>query len=241
MVISKKKKNPRRSGVRKYFPVILIVTEGLKTEPSYFRKLREEYGLSKSRVWIVASKRPAPTQLVKEAQMYIENENIDYHSVFCVFDRDDGEKYDQAISELGKLQRRADIRCKNFVVVPSIPCFEFWYLLHVSASRKPYGLMGAPCNSLITDLRKFPLFAKYDKSDCDGFYDNIAEFRKIAVERSKRILYQARKDKGLEYYEDPSSRVFLVVEFLEKLEESYRKELHNDQSTKGTVILQTIS
>lgn len=228
MVNLKKKKNPRRSGSRKYFPVILIVTEGQKTEPSYFRKLREEYGLPKSRVRIVASKRPDPTQLVKEARKYIENENIDFHSVFCVFDRDNGEKYDQAISELSKLQRRADIRCKNFVVVPSIPCFEFWYLLHVSASRKPYGLKGTPCNSLIADLRKFSLFTKYDKSDCEGFYDNIAKFRKIAVERAKRILYQARKDKGLEYYEDPSSPVFLVVEFLEKLEESYRRELPND-------------
>ena len=56
-----------------------------------------------------------------------------------------------------------------------------------------------------------------------------------------RILYQARKDKGLEYYEDPSSRVFLVVEFHEKLKESYQKELHNDQSTKCAVIIQTIS
>lgn len=98
----------------------------------------------------------------------------------------------------------------------------------MSASRKPYGLNGSPCASLISDLKKFPIFKDYDKSDCEGFYDNLIELRRKAIERAKQILNQAEQEEVVEHYEDPSSRVFVIVELFSKLSHSLTNELHRD-------------
>lgn len=108
--------------------------------------------------------------------------------------------------------------CK-IVVAPSIPCFEFWYLLHANQSTKPYGVIGSPCDSVVKDLQQVPYFASYSKSDCEGIYDKLSSRMNSAISNAKNGIKLAKQNRYQLYQEDPSTRIYLVVEKLLELKE----------------------
>lgn len=203
---------------------VLIVTEGKKTEPDYFRRLISELCLTTAKVKITGDGGSAPISVVELAEGILELDD-DYEQIYLVFDRDRHASYDDAIARTATLSGRAAFADKTVVAVTSVPCFEIWYSLHVAESCKPYESAttgGSPAKSLISDLKKVKLegdtiFSDYDKAGCEGQFLKIAPQREAAKQRAERILRRARVAGEQKHHENPSTRVHVVVAALEKL------------------------
>jgi hypothetical protein len=172
-----------------------------------------ELGLTTAKVTIVGDGGSAPISVVNEAENRLKVDN-DFEQVYCLFDRDRHVTYDQALEKIQAIAGRGEFRGKVIAAIPSIPCFEVWYLLHVSDSRKPYESAGSPGDALIADLKKNDLFKGYTKSECHAFFDQISPQRSAASKRAVRFLEEARNEGADEFHENPSTRVHLVVKAL---------------------------
>jgi hypothetical protein len=87
--------------VRQPYDVVLIVCEGQKTEPAYFKGVGATYGLSSANVKVVPSDYGNdPVSVVEYAQEEYRKAR-DYDRVYCVFDRDGHANFDQAINRIG--------------------------------------------------------------------------------------------------------------------------------------------
>ena len=191
---------------------VLIVTEGSKTEPDYFRRLVKELELTATRVKIVGDGGSAPISVVEAAKEFLGKDS-DFEQVYCVFDKDTHEKYDEAIQKLQGLRKQQRYKGKVICAIASVPCFEVWYLLHLSETSKPYVTQ----DELIRDLVQKSPFQSYQKNECGSFFGAIAGHRKEASMRAERLLKQARARGETEFHENPSTRVYEVVQALTKL------------------------
>lgn len=209
----------RRAAFRQERDRVLIVTEGSKTEPEYFRLLIQELGLTTAKVVIVGDGGSAPISVVEDAKTRLRQDD-DFEQIYCVFDRDRHATYEQALQALNGLAGSKSFKDKVVLAIPSVPCFELWYLLHVSASRKPYEAAetgGSPGQALLADLCKQNEFSKYEKSGCDTFFETIRPCRETAIQRAESFLNAASDEGAQEYFENPSTRVHLVVRGLQKI------------------------
>ena len=175
----------------------MIVTEGSKTEPGYFRRLIRELDLTTASVTITGDGGSAPISVVEYAEDLLADDP-DFEHVLLVFDRDRHNTYDAATAKAKALKPRKAPKRQAIVAIPSIPSFEIWYLFHISDDRKPYSIgegVGSPAQALIDDLKaSHACFAKYDKATCDGFYDEIRPMREQACTHAERVLDEASKD-----------------------------------------------
>lgn len=217
---------------------ILIVTEGEKSETSYFSRLAIELELSG--VQIIRSKGTAPTNVVKTAIRGASRLDV-YNEIYCLFDQDTNDKsYAEAFEILRRAARTEDRR--QFIAIPSLPCFELWYLLHVEFSDRSYRDGVSPCERLIKALRKHKLFQNYQKTSCEKFYEQIAGMRDEAIRNSKRLLSLANDSIGREYHEDPSTRIHVVVERLIEIADGRRqlRLLHETSPKFRTLLIHSI-
>ncbi len=135
----------------------LIVTEGSKTEPRYFKRLIQELGLSAARVNIAGQGGSAPISVVRCAEKLLKRDP-DFEHVFLVFDRDRHATYHDAINQARRLRPNKNKAPGNQSIeaIPSVPCFEIRYRFHITGGRKPYPAgegVGSPAWDLIDDLK----------------------------------------------------------------------------------------
>ncbi len=171
----------------------LIVCEGAKTEPNYFRNFRvpknvvEIHGIGDNTLGVV------------EEAIRLKN-NEKYDQVWCVFDRDSfpAARFNVAFT----LATENDIE-----IAYSNEAFELWYLLHFNyydsgMSRKQYG-------NKLTELLGF----KYEKNS-DSIYDEILDKQPAAIKNAKRLLetYNPQNPER----DNPSTKVHLLVVELNK-------------------------
>ncbi len=185
----------RQVDVRDTIPRFLIVCEGSKTEPNYFRSFRvprdvvaiEIHGIGYNTV-----------SLVSEAIKLREGD--DYDQVWCVFDRDSfsAENFNAAIA----LATQEEIR-----VAYSNEAFELWYLLHFDFLNT--GISRDDYVDTLTDR----LGRRYVKNSLDMF--DILEARQVtAIQNARRLLSTYSPSRPAE--DNPSSTVHLLVEELNK-------------------------
>ncbi len=148
----------------------LIVCEGEKTEPNYFRSFRAQVdvkviGTGKDTIGVVEY----ANRLKKEATRKAEA----YDQVWAVFDRDDfsAEKFNGAI----QIARRKEIRAAY-----SNPSFELWFLLHFDERRSP--ITRKDCGVLLSKRLGKP----YRKNQV-GLRDYFLPFEEQAIERAERL------------------------------------------------------
>ncbi len=220
---NKNRKRARQAKVGEVRPRILIVTEGTKSEVDYFNRLRASFNIPRTRVLIFSSKWSDPTHVLNRAVSFLLENDFEVETVFFVFDRDQHKTYKKAIQTIRSLRRQSRLKCKNLCIATSVPCFEFWYMLHVSDFRRSFGMEGSPCRKLEVELRKFSPFQNYEKNSAEKFFDTISVNRRKAVERSKSILNVAKVNNEEEYNEDPSTRIHLIVEEFERLAQSLNR------------------
>jgi hypothetical protein len=112
---------------------ILIVCEGAKTEPDYFRELRRYFKLSTVEVEIEENA-GAPGAIVNKAQQMQAKRKRDetFDEIWCVFDREArhlNPTFDAAVQKAGGLKYHLAI---------SNPAFEYWYILHFECTTRVF-------------------------------------------------------------------------------------------------------
>lgn len=200
----------RRKARREPYAKVLIVCEGEKTEPNYFSGLKDHYGLNGANVEICGDCGSDPLGIVKHAkQRYREEKDAGdpFDRVYCAFDKDSHANYQQAIEQLAGATPK-----DTFCAVTSVPCFEYWLLLHYVYTTKPYvGLPGnSSCAQAIAELKGH--MPEYEKGDKDVFALLVGQLE-FAKQNAARALLAAQAN----HSDNPSTRVHELVTYLQGL------------------------
>ncbi|MGB5232290.1 MAG: RloB family protein [Desulfoprunum sp.] len=157
----------RRAARTAPYERVLIVCEGEKTEPLYFKEIRHEYRLSTANVQVwPSSSGTDPLNVVDYAALLFNKgdrakqiQPRAFDLLFAVFDRDEHTTFNQALERAKAL----DGRLKNdlgepvsFRAIASVPCFELWLLLHFDDVYAPIHLRPTPSFSPFLALSSRP-------------------------------------------------------------------------------------
>lgn len=187
--------SPRKVDTKEVRQRFLIVCEGEKTEPNYFRSFRVPKDVAEIDVKGVGEN---PSKLVNSAKDLKEQE--DYDQVWCVFDRDSWtpEDFNNAI-------RNAENQ--DFKVAYSNEAFELWYVLHFEFLNT-----GIPRNDYLQKLSLL-LTQKYQKNS-EKIYDELFDKQPTAIRNAINLLNQY--DPHIPARDNPSTTVHLLVQELNK-------------------------
>jgi hypothetical protein len=190
---------------------ILIVCEGEKTEPNYFRSLAEALRLGPLVDVQVEGEGcgSAPISVVDhaiEARDERKQANkkgfasVAFEEVWCVMDVEAPKPHQSLDQAYGKA------RANKIMVALSNPCFEYWYILHFERTSKTFH----ENKEVRRHLGKY--ITKYEKGN-KGNFELVRRFTKTAVEHAKAVIREKH------YGEDirksvPSTHVHKVVELL---------------------------
>lgn len=206
--------NGRPSETKKILEKVLIVSEGIKTEPIYFEKLVDFFKLVTTDIKVTGSKYSCPKKVVDYAiKLYEETKGTskEYDLVFCVIDKDTHANYLNAINFVKNHKYSAILN-----IINSVPCFELWLLLHYECTTKIFTktVRSSICTSLIeNDLKKYlPKYKKNisDLKDEDLKYIFNYGTIKIAKTRAKQISKSCLED-------NPSTKIHELVDKLEEM------------------------
>lgn len=205
----------RRNAKYQAKKLVLITCEGEKSEPRYLCSLIKDLGLNKrgevKEVTVDDRKNGLdPLSLAKRAEKLFKgnrDEGIVYDRVYCVFDKDSHDKYDEALRfiKIKKLAKNVE-----FIAINSVPCFEFWLLLHFEKTTASFQgtETQSPCGQVIAKLKKYPEFIEYGKGKTDTYYLTKA-YLDTAINSAKQIC-QDIPTNG----DNPSSNIYELVEHL---------------------------
>jgi len=203
----------RRKALRAPYAKVLIVCEGEKSEPHYFNGLKDHYGLNSANVEICGDCGSDPLSLIGHArQRYREEKDAGdaFDRVFCVFDKDAHANYTQGIDVI-----RGATPKGVYVSITSVPCFEYWLLLHFNYTTRPYDTLpgNSACNQVVTDLRGY--MPRYTKGDHDTFSALIGQLD-FAINNATRALKAAEAHRT----DNPTTHVHELVGFLRNIKAS---------------------
>lgn len=184
---------------------ILIVCEGEKTEPTYFRALCKDKRLTAAEVEVGPSEYgPDPRNVVDYAvdrKKEACNDKEPYDEVWCVFDRDEHKRFKEA---LNKAEHSPGIS-----VAFSNPSFELWFLQHFG-----YSTAHIKRDAAVSKLKKH--IRDYDKSM--DVYDDILPKQKDAIDNATKLAtYHAGVPNAPTH--NPSTTVHKLVTALNELAE----------------------
>jgi len=182
----------RNKARRDPLDVVLIVCEDEKAAPSYLIDLRDDLGLNPNNVVITGDCGSSPDSVAKEAIRRFEQEP-DFDRVYCVFDRDQHNDYQKALNRIrDKKLRKRNGNQALFRAVTSIPCFEYWLLLHYSCHTAPFHptQSRSPCGAVIAKLKRGPLH-DYEKG-LRGVYERTKPKLQQAGENAEKAAEAAR-------------------------------------------------
>ena len=200
----------RRKHKRAPYDKVLIVTEGKKTEPEYFNDLKNFYRINSANIEIDGNSASSPESVVKYGKkLYKEKRSTDdaFDRVFFVFDKDSHHTYQQALDEIERFNRR-----DTFIAINSVPCFEYWLLLHFIYTTEPFWATErlSAADHVIHKLKKH--LSDYDKSASDLF---SKLYNKLETAKTNAInALQTAKQTGTD---NPSTRVHELVEYLQNI------------------------
>lgn len=157
----------RRQPTRSVRQKILIVCEGEKTEPNYFRGLANSLRLSNELVRIEGDCGSSPSAVFSHAKKIFDEEakkGDPFDKVHCVFDKDQHSTYSNTVEQVHR-QSPPD----TFFPSTSVPCFEYWVLLHFTYTTRAYVATTRQSASqlLIKELKRH--LPDYDKKSKDLF------------------------------------------------------------------------
>lgn len=198
---------------------ILVVTEGVNTEPIYFEEIRKVFASNAIELVPHGEGRGDPKKLTdaaieirKERQRKAKNKELnisqleDFDEIWIVFDTDalNADKRNNGIQYA---------QSKDVKVAYSEPCFEYWLLLHCTnnfttatmekcAKVKPYllnafGWFSYDKNKKETKKLLVPLITK----------ENVV----TAIKASKRVR-EHHEQAGSKFPANPSTEVDLLIE-----------------------------
>ena len=189
---------------------MLIVCEGTKTEKYYFENARQAYGVHRGQavVEVQAGDGSNPKNIVETARKLktrAEKEGNAFSSVYCAFDRDEHAHYQESIERAEKLKMRT---------IKSVPCFEYWILLHFRNHTAPYARTGnrSPCQCCHHDL--LAEWHGYTKSN-KKIFSELEPRLEDAWQYAEQRLAAAQADGS----DNPSTEIHLLLEAMKTLKE----------------------
>ncbi|HWO18308.1 MAG TPA: RloB family protein [Kofleriaceae bacterium] len=198
----------RRSAYREPKHRILIVCEGKKTEPSYFKsfqhhvrnrlvhvEIKGEAGVPKTVVQIAIEMRDAADRDAKAQK----DENLRFDQVWCVFDVDEHPNLDEAC---------ACAEAASIQLAISSPCFELWALLHFQDQAEQIHRHDAQraLKAYLSNYEKALEFSRLS-AGYDTAVTRATTLQEIASALSKP-------------YRNPSTGVFLLTESIRRTGQS---------------------
>ncbi|MEG3907527.1 RloB family protein [Microcoleus sp. w2-18bC1] len=189
--------SPRKVDTREVKQRFLIVCEGSKTEPNYFRSFRVPKNVVEVDVHGLGED---PSRLVRSATDLKNKDGDDYDQIWCVFDRDSFplENFNNAISSA---------RSQGFSVAYSNEAFELWYILHFE-----YLNTGIPRKDYIRKLSLL-LGKKYEKNS-ETIYNELLDKQPNAIRNAEKLLTEY--DPHVPAKDNPSTTVHLLVQELNR-------------------------
>jgi hypothetical protein len=197
-------KNPKANS-------FLIVTEGEKTEPLYFKGLQK---LIKEKIGGMVEVIEVPVidihgegsstgKLIEIAESIVKEAKIIYQNVWVVFDKDDFEDFDQAIN---------DGRDKDYKIAWSNQSFEYWLYLHFDYSDS--ALHRDDWNEKLNEIfKRYHLGNGSYQKNYEEIYRLVDSFDGVntAIKNAKRRMAGFRDgiDKPSEF--DPGTTVYELV------------------------------
>lgn len=203
----------RRAAKRAPYDKILIVCEGKKTEPIYFQGVRDHYGLNTANVEICGECDSDPRSVVHYAkQRYREERDAGdaFDRVFCVFDKDAHHHYDEALQVIA-----AQKPYETYFSITSVPCFEYWLLLHFIYTTRPFVALpgNSAGNQVLAELRKY--LPEYQKGRQTLFTEMMDQLE-FATRNAQRTLREANASGT----DNPTTRVHELVYFMRGIKTS---------------------
>ena len=200
----------RKKAKRSSYDKVLIVCEGEKTEPNYFRELIDIYEINTANVAIDGTGGSSPKSVLNRAiELYeLEDRKGDpFDSVYCVFDKDRHDSYEETLSKIASKRPKG-----IFYAAVSIPCFEYWLLLHFAYSTKPYATTGSKSigEEVLKDLLNFmPGYTKGTRNVFSTLYPQL-DFAKA---NAARVLQNAHDN----HTDNPSTYAHELIEYLQNI------------------------
>ncbi|MEA3332691.1 MAG: RloB family protein [Pseudomonadota bacterium] len=195
----------RTRAKRDSYATVLIVCEGEKTEPNYFTELRDDLKLNTANIRITGdTDGSSPMDVVNYGFKHFK----EYDRTFCVFDKDRHTNYQQA---LNKIRDKKQPKVHVLQAITSVPCFEFWLLLHFRKTTKNFDTgPGSICDRVISKLEAYlPGYAKGRK----GIYRQTKEKLDTAIKNAAEVAAHC-KNAGTDH---PSTQIHELIVFLQKL------------------------
>lgn len=169
---------------------LLVVCNGERTEPTYFRGLNEHLRNPAVRIKVKARVR-APEDLVRYARSIAPEGSDEFDEVWCVVDSDE---YDLAPAAALAAKRKVGLAVSN-------PCFELWLLLHHQDCAAPLCDARAALRQL---TRRVPGYQKNDLR-FEDFKSGVMD----ALQRAERL-----DPTGCDHGCNPSSGVWKLVRIM---------------------------
>ncbi len=203
---AKKRKVATRDKIVRF----LVVCEGERTEPNYFKELvKDKY--SEVRAEEIVGEGRSTCALVKKTaeirERLEQQRQLKFDRVWVVFDKDDFNDFNEAIA----LAER-----KGYGAAWSNEAFELWYLLHfvyldAAISRADY------ISKLEAEIRRFDGFKdfKYRKND-EGFYSLLQKIGNEELAKARAQKLRGFFEQTLDYKsQKPCTTVDILLEELE--------------------------
>ena len=200
----------RKLARRAQYDMVLIVCEGEKPEPNYFRALIDDLQLNTANIRIAKNTAgSSPRNVVDTARKEYKKEK-DYDAVYCVFDKDQHPSYTEALDIIRREKARGKRGCPIYAIT-SIPCFEFWILLHFTYTTKGFDTgHGSICANVISDLKGYiPGYGKGDTVTYQATRERISS----AISNAKKVEHHCQSGST----DTPSTDIYKLVEYLQHL------------------------
>ncbi len=179
--------------------------EGSKTEYYYFRDLIDDLRLNGN--FEISDEKSGcdPKNLVKFAKDMAKSK-ADYDRIYCVFDRDAHTTYHEATNNAYEVSAKG-----GTVIQPirSVPCFEYWLLLHFEQTTRPFVATGrkSVCEALISELKNY--MPNYQKGR-GGVYQATMSALNTAIGHARWAHKRATETGSY----DPITEVYILVQEL---------------------------
>ncbi len=155
-----------------------MLCEATGTEPIYFNALKADFGLTSVRVQSAGTIDDLMKRVDKEVQ-----EDRTQEEIWCVIDHDERVAEMDRFNQWLRQPRRTTTRIDAAI---SVPCFEYWLLLHFTFTTKHYRGTGdlSACKQVRRELRRH--IADYDKNDFST-YRRCRDRLDTAIERGRLV------------------------------------------------------
>lgn len=172
----------RSSRIKRSADRILIVCEGKKTEPLYLKAMKNHYKITS--LDTRTGDRPQLTALLafaKKHDQQSQKEGNPYTRIYLVYDHDNQKNLKHTEQQIEE---------KGYIKIRSIPCFEYWLILHFEYTRQPFS---TPCAC----KQKWKEVSKKENLNADQFSGLMSCINK-AIENAERA------DKDAEQSQQPN-------------------------------------